>query len=702
MESGPEKTEEIYRDGGRRTSGVIVAYFVAKLISCNSFIDTTQAVHQNGVGGAYFSAIAACVATTLAAPLTLELKTKAPGARTFLQVVRTRFGTPVHCLFCVCALLVNLGMSFEICSRSLTALIQISPNVSKELILAVIIFTVGVILGFGGISSLFSSSYVTTAFLVSIVVLTGDAIFFNSGLYPLGDCERLIALTACQRVRNSTTPALSFRSLPAIFHALKKFDDYLVLLLLDQSFWQGVLSSEPETSGFNLVASGLFFFPVGAVFGTACGLGYLALNMSYGQVMLSNLMERLGLIVYAVLEFLFGRFGFVLFNTVIICTVTTCICSEVMAISSIFVVDVYMTYIRPFKKTEEVNNCVLCGLRRGRCCENRERCRCKSMAACFYCQRDEKDHQFARKRVPFRSACPTHGQYRQYIQHTRNVRNYAVYTVLAVFLFGPILLDLVEVSLIDICHYVSALCGPLLGSLYFAFYWARVTPAAVFAGFVVGTLCGIGIIVAPFTIDWVWLNGASPGTILVGAVVTTLFTLITTQPLSEEEELEVWERTRAIDDPLQPWSEGYGRDLGIRNAHLLTEGQPRLDDVKRAFSFSSKILKYASLLLLILYLGVLPAFVLIPAELSPDHFQAFVFILLTWLSTALMFLLIIPPVFALEKARHVKKERKASQYIRRHQATIRSQSHYLLITKAYFRSVKERITRALPLTKKNN
>uniref|UniRef100_A0A0R3WX76 CNNM transmembrane domain-containing protein n=1 Tax=Hydatigena taeniaeformis TaxID=6205 RepID=A0A0R3WX76_HYDTA len=52
----------------------------------------------------------------LTAPITVELKTKAPGARTFLQVVRARFGTPVHCLFLACALLVNLGMSFEICS----------------------------------------------------------------------------------------------------------------------------------------------------------------------------------------------------------------------------------------------------------------------------------------------------------------------------------------------------------------------------------------------------------------------------------------------------------------------------------------------------------------------------------------------------------------------------------------------------------
>uniref|UniRef100_A0A0R3WN38 SSD domain-containing protein n=1 Tax=Hydatigena taeniaeformis TaxID=6205 RepID=A0A0R3WN38_HYDTA len=392
----------------------------------------------------------------------------------------------------------------------LTALLQISSDMRKELVLSIIVFTIGVTLGFGGTSSLFSSSYLTTAFLVFVVVLTGDAIFYNAGLYPLGDCERIVTLTECQRVQNNTIPVLSFRSLPAIFHAVEEFDIYLTLLLLDQSFWQGILSSEPETSGFNLIASGFFYLPVGAVFGTACGLGYFALNMSYGQVMLSDLMERLGkfntsytvfpeavvrrkkgfppawmgavrpitlgrcqhdsskietgarchrildslvmvfsgwstvcvpleehqtgkmslerfsrhlnvddiktgllesnsflslinvslvtrsgLIGYSVLEFIFGRFGPVLFNTIIVCTVTSCTCSEVISISTIFVVDVYMTYIRPFKKTKEMNSCVLCGLRRARSGESKERCRCKSMAACVHCQRDDNQQNFS-------------------------------------------------------------------------------------------------------------------------------------------------------------------------------------------------------------------------------------------------------------------------------------------------------------------
>ncbi len=63
---------------------------------------------------------------------------------------------------------------------------------------------------------------------------------------------------------------------------------------MDQTYWQGILSSEPETGGFNLVAGGFVFFPIPAAFGTACGLGYLALNMAHGQVLLPDYMEDMG------------------------------------------------------------------------------------------------------------------------------------------------------------------------------------------------------------------------------------------------------------------------------------------------------------------------------------------------------------------------------------------------------------------------
>lgn len=74
---------------------------------------------QDGIGGAFFYAISSCVAVTVMAPLSVELKIKAPGARTFLQVIRTRFGTTVHIVYCVCAIIINMGMMLEACSSKL-------------------------------------------------------------------------------------------------------------------------------------------------------------------------------------------------------------------------------------------------------------------------------------------------------------------------------------------------------------------------------------------------------------------------------------------------------------------------------------------------------------------------------------------------------------------------------------------------------
>lgn len=42
-------------------------------------------------------------------------------------------------------------------------------------------------------------------------------------LILLGDCERIVTLTACQRLHNGTMAVLSFRSLPAIIQVIEEF-----------------------------------------------------------------------------------------------------------------------------------------------------------------------------------------------------------------------------------------------------------------------------------------------------------------------------------------------------------------------------------------------------------------------------------------------------------------------------------------------
>lgn len=74
---------------------------------------------------------------------------------------------------------------------ALAALVETSSNLNKELILAIIIFVIAVTIGIGGIFSLFCNSYMITALLIFTVTLIGNAVFFSSGLYPLGKILRL-------------------------------------------------------------------------------------------------------------------------------------------------------------------------------------------------------------------------------------------------------------------------------------------------------------------------------------------------------------------------------------------------------------------------------------------------------------------------------------------------------------------------------
>ncbi|KAM7533773.1 hypothetical protein Aperf_G00000117967 [Anoplocephala perfoliata] len=161
-----------------------------------------------------------------------------------------------------------------------------------------------------------------------------------------GDCQRIYTLTSCQQVENTTV--FTFRSINVTL-GFAELGVYMVFQVLDQAIWQGFLNSEPETGGFNMIASGVFYFPVVFTFATACGLGYMALNMSYGQIMLPKYMEDLGLMAYPVANFLFGAFGTVLLNVTLLCSMIVVTSSEVVSISSIFICDVYMTYISELK-----------------------------------------------------------------------------------------------------------------------------------------------------------------------------------------------------------------------------------------------------------------------------------------------------------------------------------------------------------------
>lgn len=64
--------------------------------------------NQYGISGAFWYAAGAALQVLLFSTLTIQMKIKAPGAKTYLQIVRARFDSQTHFVYVFFALLTNL------------------------------------------------------------------------------------------------------------------------------------------------------------------------------------------------------------------------------------------------------------------------------------------------------------------------------------------------------------------------------------------------------------------------------------------------------------------------------------------------------------------------------------------------------------------------------------------------------------------
>ncbi|VDM00058.1 unnamed protein product [Schistocephalus solidus] len=368
-----------------------------------------------------------------------------------------------------------------------------------------------------------------------------------------------------------------------------------------------------------------------------------------------------GLMVNLVSQSVFGQTGKVFLNVVILSAMATTTTAEVASISTIFINDIYATYLNPFCKRVGLNSCILCGKLRARFAEDSERCKCGSMAACEKCQDDMRAEETCKRAFKPPPTCSTHALYRRYMEQTRKLKFWITFTILGIVLFLALAAELAQVVTMSLMTYVSILGASAVGSLYLTFYWARLNCLAVLVGILSGVVFAVaGILVTHFA-KLSFLGLGTLMSLVAGFIAPVIVTFASAKKLTEESELEVWEETRAIDNPLQPWPEIYAGDLGLRNAHLLTEGRPRLDDVQRAFGFSSTVLTRCVVSVVLLFAVIIPTAAVIPESLNYQMFQAWMHILLIWLAGSAIFCLIMPIVFEVENIYLAYKRRQEAE-----------------------------------------
>nr|VZH96770.1 unnamed protein product [Spirometra erinaceieuropaei] len=175
----------------------------------------------------------------------------------------------------------------------------------------------------------------------------------------------------------------------------------------------------------------------------------------------------------------------------------------------------------------------------------------------------------SRRAVKPPPTCSTHALYRRYLEQTRKLKFWITFTILGIVLFLALAVELAQVVSMSLMTYVSIFGASAVGSLYLTFYWARLNSLAVLVGILSGTVFGIaGILITHFTkLSFMGLGTAM--SLLAGFIAPVIVTLVSAKKLTEESELDVWEETRAIDNPLQPWPEIYAGQVQLEVVRIV-------------------------------------------------------------------------------------------------------------------------------------
>lgn len=288
----------------------------------------------------------ATVQILLFATLAIELKRRAPNAHTFLEVVRARYGTVVHCVFIVFCLMTNILVTAMLLtggSAVITALTGMPTAAACFLLpIGVVLYTV-----FGGIKATFITDYLHTIVIVVIIFVFAFNAYATSPV--LGSPSKVYdILTAVAKANpvsgNSEGSYLTMRSQGGgIFFVINLIGNFGTVFL-DNGYYNKAIAASPVHAFPGYVIGGLCWFAIPWLCATTMGLSALALQ---GDAVLSPLDVTAGLVLpYAAVQMM-GYGGAVATCLLVFMAVTSAFSAQLIAVSSVCTYDIYQAYLQP-------------------------------------------------------------------------------------------------------------------------------------------------------------------------------------------------------------------------------------------------------------------------------------------------------------------------------------------------------------------
>ncbi|VVT46620.1 uncharacterized protein SAPINGB_P001304 [Magnusiomyces paraingens] len=347
-------TSEEFNTAGRSVNkGLIASAVVSSWTWAATLLQSTSQAYKNGVSGPFWYASGATVQIILFATLAIELKKKAPGAHTYLEVIKVRYGPighGVYLFFAVCTNILVTVMLLTGGSAVISDLTGMNTVAACFLIpLSVSIFTLA-----GGLKSTFLSDYIHTVILIVIIMIFAFTTYATSDALgsPGAVWDALVKRAIETPIEgNAGGSYLTMRSHSgAIFFVINIIGNFGTVFL-DNGYWNKAIAASPAAAFPGYVLGGIAWFAIPWLTATTMGLACLALEDSpifptYPNRMTSAEVSA-GLVLPNAAVALMGKGGAACALLLVFMAVTSAFSSELISTSSIATYDIYKSYINP-------------------------------------------------------------------------------------------------------------------------------------------------------------------------------------------------------------------------------------------------------------------------------------------------------------------------------------------------------------------
>ena len=422
--------------GGKVSIGLTATTIVSQWTWSATLLHSSTVTAKFGISGPYFYAGGACIQIIIFSVLSIMLKPKAPGAKTFLQVIKARFGKQTHITFCVFAFLTNIIIMCSLTVAGTTVLDAMVKDLNIEMASMIMAVVIGGYTLIGGLGATFYVSYFNTAFIFILILMLVAEVFYNpyeNEKNPFGGSDTLYDYINCMEAPegNREYNFMTFYSTKGLVFGIVNIVGNFGTVFCDQAYWQSSVAAKPLQGVWGFIAGGLTWFAIPFTLATTMGLSYVGLSSAQNAPLLNNASVDAGLVAPVVAQALLGSTGEYLMIFLILMAVMSTGSAEIIAVASLIIYDVYQAYVQPFRKGLHPGHCILCAQpmkeestpQLTKFTEDRSPsysttpvCTCPSAKNCAECKEDTKLRANFKGLVKPEHNCSVHGEYK----NTRN------------------------------------------------------------------------------------------------------------------------------------------------------------------------------------------------------------------------------------------------------------------------------------------